>query len=143
MEEVVKRPHEMFENIPKMLKEAIFELENVICSSSNNIEKELKFTQRLKKYPHEYVKSVRTGILGRLLGREKGEEVYWYETNRKDGDTGGKFSITPPTAENLNLLQYKLLLLDKLKDTLKIADMDVEGIRLETLKKTLPIDFYL
>lgn len=140
--EIIKRPHERFKNIPKLLKESVFELENVICSSSNNIEKELKFTQRLKKNPDEYIKSVRTGVLGRLLGRDRGEEVYWYETIHKDRDTGGNFSITTPIVGNLNLHQYKCLLLDKLKDTLEIANMDIEGIRLEILKKTLPIDSY-
>jgi DNA polymerase, archaea type len=140
--EVIKKPNERFETIPKMLREAVFELENVICNSSNSIEKELKYTHRLKKYPQDYVKSVRTGILGRLLEKDKGEEVYWFETNCKDKDTGGNFSISVPTLEDLNLQQYKHLLLDKLKDTLEISNFDITGITLELLKKTLPMNSY-
>ena len=42
----------------KLLKETVFELENVIIESPIAIEKELRFTQRLKKYPNEYNESV-------------------------------------------------------------------------------------
>jgi len=41
----------------------------------------LKFTQRLKKYPDEYKGHVRTGILAKLLDKDKGELIYWYETS--------------------------------------------------------------
>jgi hypothetical protein len=46
------------------------------------------------------------------------------------------------TSKNLNLKQYKRLLLAKLKDTLEISNFDITGIPLELLKKTLPINFY-
>lgn len=101
--EIIKEPEERYETIPKILREAVFELENVICMSSDSIEKELKYTQRLKKYPHEYAKSVRTGILGVLLKKDKGEEVYWFETNCKDNYTNSNFSISVPTSKTLNL----------------------------------------
>ncbi len=140
--EIIKKPNERFDTIPKMLQEAVFDLENVICESLGSIEKELKYTQRLKKYPQDYVKSVRTGILGRLLEKDKGEEVYWFETNCKDKDTGDNFSISVPTLEALNLQQYKHLFLDKLKDTLEISNFDITGISLEILKKTLPMNSY-
>ncbi len=140
--ESIKRPDTRFKTIPKVLNEAVFELEKVICNSPNRIEKELKFTQRLKKYPDNYKQSVRTGILGRLLEKDKGEEVYWYETISKDVETNGKFSITLPDTRNLNLQQYKNLLLDKLKDTLDIAGFNVAEIRSKILKKTLSIDSY-
>jgi hypothetical protein len=45
-----------------------------------NLAEELKFTQRLKKYPDEYKCHVRTGILTKLLDKDKGNLVYWYET---------------------------------------------------------------
>jgi DNA polymerase, archaea type len=140
--EIIKRPYERFETIPNMLREAVFELENVICNSSNSIEKELKYTHRLKKYPQDYVKSVSTGILGRLMEKDKGEEVYWFETNCKDKDTDGNFSISVPTLKSLNLQEYTHLLLDKLKDTLEISNFDITGITLELLKKTLPMNSY-
>jgi|tagenome__1003787_1003787.scaffolds.fasta_scaffold20959205_3 DNA polymerase I len=140
--EIIKRPSTRFEIVPKLLNESVFELEEVICKSQSKIEKELKFTPQLRKYLHEYNKSVRAGIIGRLLGKDKGEEIYWFETNIKDKDTGGKYSIAIPSSENLNLQQYKRVLLDKLKDTLEIAGFDVEDIILEFLKKTLPLKYY-
>jgi hypothetical protein len=70
------------------------------------------------------------------------KEVYWFETNCNDKNTGSNFSITVLTSKNLNLKQYKRLLLDKLKDTLEISNFDITGITLELLKKTLPINFY-
>jgi hypothetical protein len=128
--------------IPKILKESFFELENVICTSKNSIEKELKFTQRLKKYPHEYAKGVRPGILGKLLEKDKGEQVHWFETNAKDKETGGYFSIVTPLYENINLQAYKNLLLDKLKDTLEISGFDAVAIKQEIINRTLPINSY-
>jgi DNA polymerase elongation subunit (family B) len=141
--EIVKRPSTRFEFIPKLLKEAIFDLEHIICKSQSDIEQQLKYIQRLKKYPHEYNENVRTGVLGRLLGKDKGQEVYWFETRCKDKHTGGNFSVIVPRSENLNLVHYKSMLLNKLKDTLEIADFDISGIRLEILKKILPIESYI
>ena len=55
---IIKRPDTRYQTIPKLLKEVVFELENVIIESPIAIEKELRFTQRLKKYPNEYNESV-------------------------------------------------------------------------------------
>ena len=96
----------------------------------------------MKKYPNEYNESVRPGILGRLLEKDKGEEVHWFETICKDEKTNGYFSITTPTYENLNLYQYKRLLLNKLKDTLEITNFNVKEIEIEILQKTLPLESY-
>jgi hypothetical protein len=74
--ELVKHPKTRFEVIPKMIEEAYDELDG----SRINPEQELKFTQRLKKYPDEYKGHVRTGILAKLLDKDKGDLVYWYET---------------------------------------------------------------
>ena len=49
LDEIIKRPDSRLSNVPKILKEAMFELDNVISKSSKSIETELKFTQRLKK----------------------------------------------------------------------------------------------
>jgi hypothetical protein len=67
---MVKHPETRFEVIPKMIREAYDELDG----DSINVEEELKFTQRLKKYPDEY-KVVRTRILAKLLGKDKGDLV--------------------------------------------------------------------
>jgi len=45
-----------------------------------NHAEELKFTQRLKLCPYEYKEYVRTGVLAKLLDKDKGDLVYWYET---------------------------------------------------------------
>jgi DNA polymerase I len=140
--EIVKRPSARFESIPKLLHEAMFELEHVICQSQREIEQQLKYTQRLKKHPYEYNRTVRPGVLGRLLGEDKGQEVYWYEIRYKDKDTGGNFSVIVPTVENMNLDHYKRILLDKLKATLEIAGFEMKDIILEILNKTLPIGCY-
>ena len=131
--ELIKRPTTLFESVPKLLKDAIFELEHDVCKSPNRIDKELKFTQRLKKHPNQYNEIVRAGVLGRLLGKDKGQEVFRYETKYKDNDTVGNFSVIVPTYENLNLDYYKSLLLNKLKDTLEIAGFDIKDVILETL----------
>jgi DNA polymerase, archaea type len=74
--EIVKHPGTRFEVIPKMIQEAYDEL----YSDCINVAEELKFTQRLMKYPDEYKDRVRTGKLAKLLGKDKGDLVYWYET---------------------------------------------------------------
>jgi hypothetical protein len=58
-----------------MLQEAFFDLDN------NRVDQELKFTQRLGQYPHEYKnKNARACKLGKVFGKEKGDLVYWFET---------------------------------------------------------------
>jgi DNA polymerase I len=140
--EIVKRPFTRFEGVPKLLREAIFELEHDVCTSQSKIDKELKFTQRLRKYPNEYKQSVRAGRIGRLLEKDKGEEIQWFETKHKDKDTGGNYSVITPESKNLNLQKYKIILLDKLKDTLEIVGFDMADIKSEILLKTLPIEHY-
>ena len=65
-----------------MIKEAYDELD---CSRINP-EEELKFIQGLTKYPYEYKDHVRTGILAKLLDKDKGDLVYWYETYEEEYD---------------------------------------------------------
>ena len=136
--EMVKNPHTRFLSIFRMLREAVAELEQF--SNKLEIERELKFTQRLRKYPYEYHSSVRTGVLANLLGKDKGEEVFWFEVLKKDEKTNGTFSIKTPSRHELNLRAYKSLLLDKLCDTLKISGIDLVGIKLELIQNTLPIN---
>jgi DNA polymerase, archaea type len=141
--EIVKRPNSRLSNVPKILKEAIFELDNVISKSSKSIENELKFTQRLRKDPSEYAEGVRTGKLGRLLEKDKGEEVYWYETTCRDVQTRGNYTcLVPNDLKNLNLIEYKRLLLSKLKDTLEITNINFKQLELELVQQTLPIEYY-
>ncbi|MPZ06840.1 MAG: hypothetical protein GEU26_10590 [Nitrososphaeraceae archaeon] len=121
-----------------MLRESFSELEHF--SNKLEIERELKFTQRLRKPVYEYHSSVRTGILANLLEKDKGEEVFWFEVIQKDNTTNKAFSIKTPTQHELNLRAYKCLLLDKLYDTLEITGIDLIGIRLELLQNTLPIN---
>lgn len=85
-----------------------------ICKS---IREELKFTQRLRKYSYQYDETPRAGVIARLLGKDKGEEIGYYEIKHKDKVTNGKFSITIPNTDNLNLQKYESIRLDKLSDT--------------------------
>ena len=72
--EIVKRPNlQGLILFQSLLHDAIFELEHVICQSPSMIEQQLKFTQRLNKHPCEYEQSDRSGRIGRLLGKDKGE----------------------------------------------------------------------
>jgi hypothetical protein len=60
--EIIKHPNTRFEVVPRMLKEAFNEL-NEICNDKSQVENELKFTQRLKKQGYEYSEHVRTGAI--------------------------------------------------------------------------------
>jgi DNA polymerase elongation subunit (family B) len=122
--ETIKHPNTRFEIVPRMLREAFDEL-NEICNDKLKIENELMFTQRLKKYVYEYSEHVRTGVIARLLQKDRGDIVHWYETIKEIKTTkNGKqriakgYSITP---DNLNLACYKKYLTSKLKDTIEIA----------------------
>src|SRR5918996_579318 len=113
-----------FEIVPRMLREAFDEL-NEICNDKLKIENELMFTHRLKNHVHEYSEHVRTGVIARLLQKDRGDIVHWYETVKEIKKTkNGKqriakgYSITP---DNLNLACYKKYLTSKLKDTIEIA----------------------
>jgi DNA polymerase elongation subunit (family B) len=122
--EIIKHPDTRFEIIPRMLKEAFIELEE-ICNDKLRIEKELKFTHRLKKSAAEYADHVRTGMIARLHAKDKGDIIHWYEivkevkTNKKGRQRIVKGYST--TSENVNITLYKKFLISKLKDTLEIA----------------------
>ncbi|MFY9796161.1 MAG: DNA polymerase domain-containing protein, partial [Candidatus Nitrosopolaris sp.] len=132
--ELVKHPKTRFEVLPKMIQEAFDELDG----GRINVAEELKFTQRLKKYPEEYKAHVRTGILAKLLDKDKGDLVYWYETytqeyvkNKQCWKRKKVYSVKP---ENLNLDEYKNLLLNKLKDSLEIAGFNTAALERELLE---------
>jgi DNA polymerase, archaea type len=135
--EIVKHPKTRFEVIPNMIKEAYDELD----SGRINVAEELKFTQRLMKYPEEYKDHVRTGKLARLLDKDKGDLVYWYETYTEEYHKSKQclkrkksYSIEP--GENLNLEAYKNLLLNKLKDSLEITGFNIDDLRLQVSQAT-------
>jgi hypothetical protein len=111
-----------------------------------NTEIDMKYTQRLKKYQHEYKEHVRTGVLARILDKDKGDIVYWYETVMIDKIVSSKkqkiknsYSIKP---ENLNLEKYKYLLLSKLNDTLEIVGFNIADLRMLLLNSTKPINSF-
>jgi hypothetical protein len=113
-----------------MLKEAFSELDN----DNFNAEIDLKYTHRLKKHTHEYAGHVRVGVLAKLLGKDKGDLVYWYETYAEGCVEGKKcwkrkrsYSVKP---EKINLEEYRNLLLEKLKDTLELAGFNMNDLRL-------------
>jgi DNA adenine methylase len=133
--EIVKHPETRFEAIPKMIEQAYNELD-----SGRVNPKELKFTQRLKLYPYEYNDHVRTGILAKQLGKEKGDIVHWYETSTEKYikskqclERRNSYAIKP---ENLNLKEYKNLLLNKLKDTLEITGFNTNNLGLSHHNKS-------
>jgi DNA polymerase, archaea type len=136
--EIIKNPEMRFETVSNIVGEAFFELKEVICKNKNKIEHELKFSQRLKKSAYEY-ENVRTGVLSRLLNKDKGEEIFWYEVIHKDKYTKRIYSITTPVSEEVNTRQYMNYLLNKLSDTLEIAGFDIIGLRLTSIQKTFPI----
>jgi DNA polymerase, archaea type len=128
--EMVKHPETRFEAVPKMIKEAYDKLD----SGCIDVAEELKFTQPLMKYPDEYKDHVRTGILAKLLHKDKGDLVYWYETftetyvkSKQSWKKKKDYSIKP---ENLNLVEYKELLLNKLTDSLEITGFNIDDLRL-------------
>ena len=128
--EIIKNPNTKFETVPRMLREAFDEL-NEISNDKLRIVNELKFTQRLKKYVHEYSEHVRTGVIARLLEKDKGDIIHWYETvkeikiikNGKHRIVKGYF-VKPI---NLHIEQYRKILLSKLKDTLEISGISLLG----------------
>jgi DNA polymerase elongation subunit (family B) len=138
--EMVRHPETRFEVIPKMIQEAYNELDGHI-----NYAEELKFTQRLKLHSYEYKSHVRTGTLANLLDKDKGDLVYWYETQTEEYDKGKHcwkrkrgYSVKP---ENLNLDKYKDLLLNKLTDSLEITGFNMNDLRKHLIHaKEIPIN---
>jgi DNA polymerase, archaea type len=129
--EMVKHPETRFQATTKMIKDAFDELD----SGRINPPEELKFTQRLKLHPYEYKDHVRTGILAKILDKDKGDLVYWYETSTKvyvkskqcwKRKTG--YSVKPT---NLNRDEYKNLLLKKLEDSLETAGFNTADLKRE------------
>jgi DNA polymerase, archaea type len=137
--EIIKNPEMRFQNVSRVLEESFYELEEVVCKSGNKIEQELKFSQRLKKFAYEYKENVRTGVLAKLLDKDKGEEVFWYEIIDEDKSTNGTFTIETPTSEMININKYKSYLINKLSDTLEVAGFNVPGLRSALIQKILPI----
>lgn len=108
--------------------EAIFDLVNNACKSQYNIEKELSYSQKLRKHSVEYIKSSRIGKLGRLKNKEKGDLIHWYETVNIDKETNETYSTCIPEPENVNLNHYKDRLLSKLNKTLEIIGFDIKKL---------------
>jgi hypothetical protein len=97
----------------------------------------LKYTQRLNLHSYEYESGVRAGVLAKLLRKDKGDLVYWYETytegsveSKKCWKSKRSYSVKPA---KINLEGYKNLLLKKLKDTLEIIGFNVNDLRQEKL----------
>ena len=119
-----------------MIQEAFDELD----SGRINAAEELKFTQRLYLCPYEYEDHIRTGILAKVLDKDKGDLVYWYATYTQEYVKSKQcwkmkkgYSVKP---ENLNLDEYKNLLLNKLKDSLEIAGFDTDELKLQVSHAT-------
>ena len=93
----------------------------------SRIETELKFTHRLKKSAYEYAEHVRTGIIARLLEKDKGDIIHWYETIKEVKiKKNGKQRIVKGysmMSENVNIELYKKFLISKLKDTLDLVGL--------------------
>jgi hypothetical protein len=138
--EIVKHPETRFEVIPKTIKEGFDELD----SGQINHAEELKFTQRLKKYPDEYKGHPRIAELAKLLEKDKADLVYWYETSTevyvKSRQRWKKKKSYSVKSENPNLEEYKNLLLNKLKDTLEIAGFNIDDLRLRLAHATISED---
>jgi DNA polymerase I len=126
--EIIKHPETRFEVVPQMLREAFCDLDK--GNFSPNIE--MKYTQRLKYYALEYNEHVRTGVLAKLLDKDKGDLIYWYETIPTIENDRKSFSIIP---KNLSLEKYKLLLFMKLSDTLEIAGFNILDLKSQLLQK--------
>jgi DNA polymerase, archaea type len=142
--EIIKHPEKRFETVPKTLMRAFSDLDN----GKFNPELDMKYTQRLKKYQHDYEEHARTGVLARMLDKDKGDMVHWYETVTIDKIVSSKkqkiknsYSTKP---ENLNLEKYKHLLLSKLNDTLEIAGFNIVDLRMLLLNNIKAINsFYV
>ncbi len=137
IKQIITKPDSRFEIIPKLLDDAVFDLVNNACSSKNSIAKELGYSQKLRMHPTEYVSSNRTGKVGRLMNKDKGEVIRWYETKNIDKETCENYSTSVPDPENVNLNHYIDRLLEKLKRTLEIAGFDNKEIKLEISRKIL------
>lgn len=137
--ELVKCPDTRKEVIPMMIKEAFEELDIPCCI---DFSKELKYEQKVGKEIHEYKgEGCRTFKLAKLLGKDKGDLVYWYDTYEEVYVGKGKKKIKSYSIEsepeNLNLDSYKELLLKKLKDSLEITGFNMATLKQELIKVQL------
>ncbi|ALI35433.1 DNA polymerase I [Candidatus Nitrosocosmicus oleophilus] len=137
IKQIITKPDSRFEIIPKLLDDAVFDLVNNACSSKNSIAEELSYSQKLRMHPTEYVSSNRTGKVGRLMNKDKGEVIQWYETKNIDKETSENYSTSAPDPENVNLDHYIDRLFEKLKRTLEITGFDVQEIKPEISRKIL------
>ncbi|MGA9154603.1 MAG: DNA polymerase domain-containing protein [Candidatus Nitrosopolaris sp.] len=122
--EMVKHPETRFEVIPQMIKEAFDELD----SGPVNRAEELEFTQRLKLHLYDYKGHPRIVELAKLLDKDKGDLVSWYETYTKEYDNR-KQCWKRKKSYSVNLDGYKGLLLNKLTDSLEIAGFKMDDLR--------------
>jgi DNA polymerase elongation subunit (family B) len=133
--EIIKHPDTRLEMVPKMLNEGFLELQE-IHMDKQKMQTELKFTQHLKKSVNDYADHIRAGAIARLLGKDKGDIIHWYETikeikiNKKSGKQRilSGYSIIP---DNLNVERYKMILMSKLKDTFEIVGIELSNWRCE------------
>ena len=100
--------------VGSLIDQAFYELK-----SGKVRQEDLAFITKLSKEPEEYKNEHdRMRVLARKLGAHKGDTVYWYETlpESVDDKTKRAYSIKP---ENINLDEYKNLLLNKLNRYLR------------------------
>ena len=95
---------------------------------------------RFQLHAHEYKDHVRTGVLANLLDKDKGDLIHWYEIyhdeyveKKKSWKREKSYSVKP---ENINLEEYKHLLLNKLKDTLEITGFNMDDLKQYLLHAT-------
>ncbi|MGA8085141.1 MAG: DNA polymerase domain-containing protein, partial [Candidatus Nitrosopolaris sp.] len=100
--------------IGSLIDQAFYELK-----SGKVRHEDLAFITKLSKEPEEYKnENNRMRVLAKMLGAQKGDTVFWYETYREEHVKSKQcwkkkksYSVKP---ENLNLDEYKDLLFNKL-----------------------------
>lgn len=50
----------------------------------------MRYTHRLRRHTHEYAGHSRAAVLAKLLDKDKGDLVYWYETFAEEYVTSKK-----------------------------------------------------
>jgi hypothetical protein len=80
------------------------------------------------------------GVIAKQLNKDKGDLIYWYETFKEEYNKNNRnwrrkktYSVRP---NNLNLEEYKNLLLNKLKDTLEISGFCMDDLGQHLLHAT-------
>ena len=111
--------------VESLIDEAFYELKSGKVRHEN-----LAFITKLSKEPEEYKnQNDRMKVLAKMLGACKGDTVYWYETLSESvhDKSNRPYSVKP---ENLNLYEYKNLLLNKLADILEITGLNMYDLRI-------------